>query len=116
MPGAGTDYVHTGHPEGGTVADINNDGYIDFIFQDSPSESDLWLNDGDYTYTFYENIFAAIGLPEDVGCCDGHENMEYAWGDFDNDGDLDVYISGDDNEGLYQNNGTGGFTDVSVAQ
>jgi len=32
--------------------------------------------------------------------------MEWAWGDFDNDGDMDVFISGDTNEGLYENGGS----------
>jgi hypothetical protein len=53
------------------------------------------------------------GLPVRVN---EHEDMEWAWGDFDNDGDLDVLISGNDGEGLYENDGTGGFTDVTSAK
>ena len=49
-------------------------------------------------------------MPENVT---DHEDMEWAWGDYDNDGDLDVYISGSDGDGLYQNDGTGSFTDVT---
>jgi len=39
--------------------------------------------------------------------------MEWAWGDFDNDGDNDVYLSGVTNEGLYENDGAGVFTDIT---
>ena len=40
-----------------------------------------------------------------------------AWGDYDNDGDLDLFIANNNNEYnvLYRNNGDGTFTDVSAA-
>lgn len=108
MPGDPTD--RTANGEGATAADINDDGYVDFLFAEDGSDVDAWINDGDYTYSYEWDVNGAFGLPEDV---DDHENMEWAWGDYDTDGDLDLYISGHDSEGLYRNDGTGSFTDVT---
>ena len=38
-----------------------------------------------------------------------------AFGDYDNDGDLDLYVSSDPNDVLYRNNGDGSFEDVTIA-
>ena len=49
----------------------------------------------------------------------GIENSLVAWGDYDGDGDLDVFLSGDDGANIiariYQNTGTG-FTEVYAGQ
>jgi PKD repeat protein len=37
-----------------------------------------------------------------------------SWGDFDNDGDLDILVSGYDSVRLYRNNGSGYFTDIKA--
>jgi len=108
----------TADGEGATAADVNNDGYIDFIFSNSTTDNEIYLNNGDYTYTREPDINGGggiTGLPDGGAGVADHENMEWAWGDYDNDGDNDVYISGADNEGLYRNGGTGAFTDVTVA-
>ena len=58
------------------------------------------------------------GRFEDVAQAAGVTNMRYckgsAWGDYDNDGYADLYISnfGEDNR-LYRNNGNGTFSDVA---
>ena len=99
--------------EGGTAADFTNDGYIDFIYAAALTDVEAFVNDGDNTYTFHTDINAGYGLPNSVA---NHENMEWAWGDCDDDGDLDVFISGLTSEGLYENNGSGSFTNVTVAR
>ena len=42
-----------------------------------------------------------------------------AWGDYDNDGDLDLAVAGDDGSGrtskIYRNDGAGAFADIGVA-
>jgi len=109
--------------EGASAADINNDGYLDFMFADEDDETSpswtIYLGEaGSSTKFGYEEDnnpnggTNVTGLPLDVT---GHENMEWAWGDFDNDGDLDIYLSGVTNEGLYENDGSGGFTDISAS-
>src|SRR5688572_22277867 len=46
-------------------------------------------------------------------------NSDAAWGDYDNDGDLDVLITGATGESivskLYRNDGSGVFVDVAAA-
>ena len=99
--------------EGGTAADFTNDGYMDFIYAAALTDVEAFVNDGDNTYTFHTDVGASFGLPSSVA---DHENMEWAWGDCDDDGDLDVFISGATSEGLYENNGSGSFTNVTVAR
>ncbi|MBZ0165368.1 MAG: hypothetical protein K8I00_01085, partial [Candidatus Omnitrophica bacterium] len=80
---------------------------MDLLWADNNTTSEAYTNDGDDTYTTHTDVATDFGLPEDVA---DHENMEWAWGDCDNDGALDLFVSGADNEGLYTNNGSGTFT------
>ncbi|MXY46876.1 MAG: CRTAC1 family protein, partial [Chloroflexi bacterium] len=99
-------------------ADYDNDGDLDmFSCNESMREegvestalmfpSQLFRNDGS-------------GHFEDVAQDAGVQNWRYckgsAWGDYNNDGDADLYISnfGEDNR-LYRNNGDGTFSDVAA--
>ena len=99
-------------------ADYDNDGDLDlFSCNESMREagaestalmfpSQLFRNDGG-------------GQFEDVAQDAGVQNWRYckgsAWGDYNNDGDPDLYISnfGEDNR-LYRNNGDGTFSDVAA--
>ena len=99
-------------------ADFDNDGDLDlFSCNESMSEpgsgsvsmmfpSQLYLNNGDETFT-------------DVAYDAGVTNFRYCkgstWGDFDDDGDPDLYVSnfGEKNR-LYRNDGDGSFTDVAT--
>lgn len=96
-----------------TVGDYDNDGYLDILltgrqgpYYDSVSLTNiLYHNNGDGTFT---DVHA--GLPP---VFDG----AVAWGDYDNDGQLDLLIAGNTGSGLlarvYHNN-NGGFTDISA--
>ena len=98
-------------------ADYDNDGDLDlFSCSESMPESPevgaaiifpsrLFRNDGDGTFT-------------DVADAAGVANLRYckgsAWGDYDNDGDPDLYVSNYAGENrLYRNDGDGMFTDVA---
>lgn len=92
-------------------ADYDNDGDLDLFVgneritphQVAPSE--LFRNDGDGTFT---EVGRAAGLQN-------RRNVKaMSWGDYDNDGDIDLYVSnhGDPNR-LYRNDGDGTFTDVA---
>ena len=72
-------------------------------------ESDiLYHNNGDGTFT---DVTESAGFSEATG-----RGLALAWGDYDDDGDMDVYIANDaDQNFLYRNNGDGTFTDVSLA-
>ena len=93
-------------------ADYNNDGYPDIFctdVQEFGSNSDhLYKNNGDGTFT---DVTAAAGIqPLSNG-------RSLAWGDYNNDGYLDLFITrGTDvamKQTLYKNNGNGTFTDVT---
>ena len=67
----------------------------------------LYHNNGDGTFT---DITKTTGFSEATG-----RGLALAWGDYDDDGDMDVYIANDaDQNFLYRNNGDGTFTDVSL--
>jgi len=74
----------------------------------------LWHNNGDGTFT---DVTASSGIDAAQGRPDGdsHCGRGVSWADFDEDGDLDVYISNHrlDPNLLFQNNNDGTFTNVA---
>jgi hypothetical protein len=101
---------HTAYPtQAGAFADYDGDGDLDLFIgneatQSEPYPSELYRNNGDGTFT-------------DVTAEAGVENLRYAkgvaWGDYDNDGDRDLYVSNIGPNRLYRNNGDGTFADVA---
>jgi hypothetical protein len=92
--------------------DVNNDGKPDLAVANDSTLSYLYLNRGDGT--FEDASFATgFGLNED-----GHEvaAMGVAVGDYMNNGLLDFAISdfSDEAKLLFRNQGTGGFSEVSI--
>ncbi len=98
----------------GAFADYDNDGWPDIFLTSSVRRdfnNDMLLhNNGDGTFS---NVSSQAGLAPVTG------GRGLAWGDYDNDGDLDLYLSRGTDELfkqiLYRNNGDGTFTDVSDA-
>lgn len=98
-----------------SFADYDNDGYMDVFFSgDGDTGTDatdaLYRNQGDGTFV---NVTAAAGItPLSSG-------KGIAWGDYNNDGLLDLYvarvgsITGKAGARLYRNNGNGTFTDTT---
>jgi hypothetical protein len=91
-------------------ADYDLDGDLDlYVGNEDPDgnsyPSQLFRNNGDRTFT-------------DVAVDAGVMNMRYAkavtWGDFDDDGDPDLYVSNIGPNRLYRNDGDGTFTDVAI--
>ena len=107
---AGIIYEHHGFPYiGGIVAaDFNGDGYCDiYITNGEGYPNQLYINNKDLT--FREKALSA-----------GVADMSEAWGaiagDFDNDGDMDIYLSNYFSANrLFQNDGNANFTDVTEA-
>jgi enediyne biosynthesis protein E4 len=92
------------------AADYDNDGYPDLYVTNSGRDdhNHLLRNRGDGTF---EDVTAAAG----VGCTNQEGGCMHAiWGDFNNDGHLDLYVVkwGESNT-LYLNRGDGTFTNVS---
>ncbi len=105
-------------------ADFDLDGDLD-LFACSESEPDTWIGDPSkggsatlYPSQLYRNN--GDGTFADIALSAGVTNDRYckgsAWGDYDNDGDPDLYVSNfrDDNR-LYRNLGDGTFVDVAPA-
>ncbi|MBW2314408.1 MAG: VCBS repeat-containing protein [Deltaproteobacteria bacterium] len=95
-------------------ADFDRDGDLDLYVGNEAYDSDqpaarfpnqLFRNEGDGRFT-------------DVAAWAGVENHRFTkgvtWGDYDGDGDPDLYVSNlDDANRLYRNDGAAGFTDVA---
>ncbi len=103
----------SGGDYGSIWIDYNNDRNMDLFIAKcggpEPRRTNvLYRNNGDNTYTEVGSI---------ANLDDPMQTWSSAWGDFDNDGDMDVYVgSSDSNDGhkLMRNNGDGTFTDVSA--
>ncbi|MCZ7639950.1 MAG: CRTAC1 family protein [Verrucomicrobia bacterium] len=97
--------------------DYDGDGDVDIYFvngaplpgastQGPPPRNALYRNEGGWKFT---DVTAAAGVGDTgygLGVCTG---------DYDNDGDLDLYVNNFGPNVLYRNNGDGTFTDVSRA-
>ncbi|MFZ6052612.1 FG-GAP-like repeat-containing protein [Halocola ammonii] len=86
-----------------TWADFNNDGVEDILVTNEDNEQNiLYRNDNFLNFTPVD----AGDLTNDTG-----NSMSGTWGDYDNDGDLDVFVSNyGQNNMLYRNNGDETFT------
>ena len=100
---------------GAAFADYNSDGHIDLYIVNNPGPlhaevtkvspgNVLYHNNGDGTFT---DVTAKAG----VG--DRGYGMGCIFGDYDNDGDLDLYVTNYGPNVLYRNNGDGTFTDIT---
>lgn len=103
-----------------TIADINNDGAIDIFCCDDNAESHIYLNDG------AGNFSTSTIIDFDVTATDDSGNYGSVWTDYDNDGDLDLYIAkcrqaisnpadGRRINVMFRNNGDGTFTEAAAA-
>jgi hypothetical protein len=100
----GSDNWSDGSP-GGAWGDYDNDGFQDFFAAGNDGTSDrLYHNNGDGTFSVASNITRPGGTASLGG----------AWGDYDNDGYLDLLVRTDGGHNrLYHNNGNGTFTAVT---
>lgn len=97
-----------GSSHGAAWADYNNDGYPDlFVANESGQDNFLYMNNGTGTFTKI--------LTGDI-VNDGGDSMGPTWGDYNNDGHLDLFVSNYNGEVsfLYENNGDGTFTKITT--
>jgi hypothetical protein len=98
---------------GVTTADFNGDGWIDLYIANDGQENQLWINQRDGT--FKDLALVAGAAWSDPG--KAKAGMGVDAGDFDDDGDEDVFVTNLSGEGhdLYVNDGTGTFEPGSAA-
>jgi hypothetical protein len=86
--------------------DYDNDGFSDlFVSTLSPNPNRLYHNQGDGTFA---EVGAALGIDT------SSTGRTAAWADYDNDGDLDLYLAKSGANFLYRNDGSG-FSEVAAA-
>ena len=102
-------------------ADMNMDGWLDLFACHDNAENEQWQNDGTGVLSH-----AAMIDTRTNPTSDNSGNYGTVWTDYDNDGDLDLYISkcrlGVSSSSdprrinqLFQNDGTGNYTEVGDA-
>jgi hypothetical protein len=89
--------------------DYDNDGFVDlFISYAEPTRNNLYHNNRDGTFTRVLTNAVVTDLWRDGG-------WGAAWGDYDNDGLPDLFVTGMAGiNRLYHNNGNGTFTNVTT--
>jgi len=94
-----------GSSRGCAWGDYDNDGYVDlFVSNERGQNNFLFHNDGDGGFT----RIASGSIVSDGGNSGG-----CAWGDYDNDGYLDLFVPNNGNDFLYHNNRDGTFTKIT---
>ena len=100
---------------GGAFFDYDTDGDLDLYLVNSGDLAGA-ASDSAYTSVLYRNngngTFTDVTDTAGVGNS-GNYGMGAACGDFDNDGDPDLYVTNFGANVLYQNNADGTFTDVT---
>jgi hypothetical protein len=101
----------------GSVAwgDVDNDGDLDILLTGSTRHSSPY----DPVSTVYRNDGGVSGFTDVGAGLTGVWASAVAWGDYDNDGDLDILLTGRDSGGtyvskVYRNDGASGFTDIGA--
>jgi len=94
------------------VADFDGDGFQDIYFVNGRDlygrgilvRNALYRNNGDGTFSDVTEKAGVPGTGYGLGC---------VWGDYDNDGSPDLFVTQYGRNVLYHNNGDGTFTDVT---
>jgi len=110
----GRRYIVESVSSGLALFDYDADGYVDIYFLNGAPlkgtkttvapKNELYRNQGNWKFT---------DVTDRAGVGDTGFGLGVAAGDYDNDGDLDIYVNNYGPNVLYQNNGDGTFSDVT---
>jgi len=93
---------------GGAWADFDRDGDLDLFTSCIACANGLYVNDGSGSFT---DAATAAGVANS-----GANSVTSVWGDYNNDGWLDLYVNNTFSaNNLYKNDGDGTFTDIAVS-
>ena len=97
---------------GVATADVDGDGWIDIFVANDQQENQLWMNQRDGTFRNLA-LLAGVALG---GAGSAKADMGVDFGDLDNDGDEDLFVTELTGQGstLYVNDGAGRFEDRSA--
>ncbi|HAA75102.1 TPA: hypothetical protein DCE37_08290 [Candidatus Latescibacteria bacterium] len=102
---ANVNVIRQGDETNAAWGDYDGDGYLDIYVCKRRFRNTLYHNNGNGT-------FSEIG--ESAGVADNRDSEAAAWADYDNDGDMDLYVvNREQNNALYKNDGNGNFTEVA---
>lgn len=101
---------------GVAIFDYNNDGLLDIYFANGALLPAMDKSHSGFFNRLYQN--KGNGKFDDVTASAGVKGDAYAMGvataDYDNDGNVDLYVVGVSRNQLYRNNGDGTFADVTA--
>jgi len=112
---SGQHYIVESVSSGLALFDYDGDGDVDIYFLNGAAlkgakyntvpKNELYRNEGDWKF---------INVTDQAGVGDTGFGLGVAAGDYDNDGDLDIYVNNYGPNVLYRNNGDGTFKDVTA--
>jgi hypothetical protein len=112
---SGQRYIVESVSSGLALLDYDGDGDVDIYFlngaplkgtkSDTTPKNELYRNEGNWRFT---------NVTDQAGAGDTGFGLGVAAGDYDNDGDLDIYVNNYGPNALYRNNSNGTFTDVTA--
>jgi hypothetical protein len=88
--------------------DYDNDGDLDLYVVNREQENALFRNDLNAEQGLFTEVACALSLT------DAEIGQSPAWADYDNDGDLDLYLANVGANALYRNDGGDSFTNVAA--
>jgi len=98
--------VHYDHGNGVAIADVDGDEKLDIYFTSQTGPNGLFRNLGDGKF---EDVTARAGV-----ALDERISVAASFGDIDNDGDPDLYVTTvRQGNVLFENDGSGRFTDIA---
>lgn len=104
------------------VGDPRDTQAVTWVDYDEDGDLDLYVVNREQENTFYRNELSSGGTFSEVGAALGLDNKEIgqgaAWADYDNDGDLDVFVANVGANALYRSErstGSDRFVDVAAA-